>query len=207
MEETAQAYLRDTGYQLFVPPAPTLLTKPLDSTVTKSFRKNILDNKSWPEPPEGGWLLPDNWLSKVNDLIRTSFTVKYLDGVTWVVDAIEKLCGNHDLKCRKFLEAREEGYYAAHVYCRIPVELPKRTWDVERLEISVELQVTTQLQEVIKQLLHKYYAEKRTSNRKTDSPKWQWDYRSDEFAIGYLGHILHYVEGMVMEIRDKNRGS
>ena len=35
---------------------------------------------------------------------------------------------------------------------------------------------------------------------------WQWNYKSDEFAANYLGHILHYVEGMIIEIRDKKRG-
>jgi hypothetical protein len=30
-------------------------------------------------------------------------------------------------------------------------------------------------------------------------------YKSDEFAINYLGHILHYLEGTIVEIRDKGR--
>ena len=35
--------------------------------------------------------------------------------------------------------------------------------------------------------------------------KWQWDYKSDEFSANYLGHILHYVEGMIVEIREKQK--
>lgn len=33
--------------------------------------------------------------------------------------------------------------------------------------------------------------------------KWQWDYESDEFIPNYLGHILHYIEGMIMEVRKR----
>ncbi len=64
--------------------------------------------------------------------------------------------------------------------------------------------MTTQLQEVIRRLLHTYYEDKRQS--KKEQTKWQWNYNSDEFSANYLGHILHYVEGMIMEVREKQRG-
>ena len=38
-----------------------------------------------------------------------------------------------------------------------------------------------------------------------DDMKWQWDYKSDEFTANYLGHILHYVEGRIVELRDKQK--
>jgi len=53
-------------------------------------------------------------------------------------------------------------------------------------------------------LLHKYYEERRKKLKKEDII-WQWDWRSDEFSANYLGHILHYIEGMIMEIREKQR--
>jgi len=75
-------------------------------------------------------------------------------------------------------------------------------WDTIFIKISIELQITTQLQEVIRKLLHNYYEERRIRLKEEDL-KWQWDYRSDEFATNYLGHILHYIEGMIMDIREK----
>jgi hypothetical protein len=30
-----------------------------------------------------------------------------------------------------------------------------------------------------------------------------WNYRNDQFITTYLGHILHYVEGMIIEVRDR----
>jgi hypothetical protein len=82
----------------------------------KTFRKNILDNKNWPDEPGNGWIVPDNWYTKVNDIIRTLIIVKYLDGVDFVQERIGSLCDRH---------------------------------------------LTTQLQEVIRKLLHKYYEDRR----------------------------------------------
>ncbi|MGA8485346.1 MAG: hypothetical protein WB706_13230 [Nitrososphaeraceae archaeon] len=35
---------------------------------------------------------------------------------------------------------------------------------------------------------------------------WKWNYKSDLFSSSYLGHILHYVEGLILEVRDKQVG-
>jgi len=92
----------------------------------------------------------------------------------------------------------------SRLYARQTVEIPRITWDTETAEVSVELQITTQLQETIRRLLHKYYEQRRKQPSAGDV-KWQWDFRNDEFAANYLGHILHYVEGMIMEIREKQK--
>ena len=102
------------------------------------------------------------------------------------------------------MEAREEGYYAAHLYVQREFEIPRIDWDTDKVDISIEIQVTTQLQDAIRKLLHKHYEERRKQVT-DDDMKWQWDYKSDEFAANYLGHILHYVEGTIVEIREKQK--
>jgi hypothetical protein len=190
-------------YQLFDPNLIIKLeVKSFASFLEKTFRKNIIENKSWPNPPYDGWILPDNWFSRVNDIIRTLIVVKYLDGVDFIANKVKLLCEENNLYYRIYLEAREEGYYAAHQYIIKKFEIPKIDWDTEKIDISIEIQITTQLQEIIRGLLHKYYEERRTRIKKEDV-KWQWNYKGDEFTANYLGHILHYVEGMIMEIRDK----
>ena len=67
----------------------------------------------------------------------------------------------------------------------------------------MEIQITTQVQELILNLLHKYYERRRN---KIEPDNWQWDHASDEFATNYLGHILHYVEGMIVEVRERHDG-
>lgn len=110
------------------------------------------------------------------------------------------LAKKHFLDCRIDYEAKEEGYYAAHFYVIIDAVVPNREWDTQIVPTSIELQLTSQLQEVIRKLLHKHY-ENRRKEISNPPVKWQWDYRTEEFSTNYLGHILHYVEGMIMEIR------
>jgi hypothetical protein len=203
-------YFIHKGYPLFtseycVPGYnPKLLIKPFDSFLLKTFRINVINNELWPNPLIEGWVLPDNWYTKINDIIRTCLIVKYLDGVDYLINIIQTICGSLNLSCNSHLEAREEGYYAAHLYTKNEFEVPCLSWDTNKITVSIEIQITTQLQEVIKTLLHKYYEERRKSIIEEDT-KWQWNYKSDEFAANYLGHILHYIEGMIMEIREKQK--
>ncbi len=198
-----EEYLTKTGYRLFMEPdaKPELLTKPYESLLLKTFRRNVLDNANWPEPPAGGWLVPENWYSAVRDIVRTCIVVKYIDGVDFLCAKLRGLSDTNLLECELSFEAREDGYYAAHFNLRSAAEIPMMNFDSEAIKHWFELQVTTQLQEVIRRMLHLYYERKRQAPKSNDAPKWQWQYSGDEFVANYLGHILHYVEGMIMEVR------
>jgi hypothetical protein len=201
--EMNSAYQLQTGYPLWASPAtPEIQYKGFESFLLKTYRKNYLENKNWPNPPQRGWILPNNWYSVIHDILRTRFVVKYLDGVEFVISRLQELCNSKGIRHWPYYEAREEGYYAAHFYLKQKIEIPKPSWDTIVIDFSIEIQITTQIQEVIGQLTHQYYEERRKINQDKEH-KWQWDYRSDEFVANYLGHILHYVEGMIMEIRDR----
>lgn len=208
LNKIEEGYILKTGYRLFLESnLPELKTKSFESFIEKTFRKNIIYNYRWPEPPKNGWIFPSNWMNRINDTVRTLFVVKYLDGAEYLIEKLELFASNFDLNFRKFYEAREEGYYAIHTYVRSDFETPKIDFDTEIQNISIEIQVTTQLQEVIRRLLHKYYEEKRTQNSSgvEKRKQWQWNPESEEFSTNYLGHILHYVEGMILEIRNKEK--
>lgn len=204
LEEFNDEYHMETGYPLFAPRRePELLTKPFNSFLLKTFRKNVIYNPNWPEAPNAGWVLPKNWYSRISDIVRTSLIVKYLDGVDFTIDKLEALCEECDLSSpRHHLEAREEGYYAAHVYIRDTFEVPAEDWDTINIDAKVEIQIRTQVQDLIRMLLHRYYERRRKEVDQSDR-NWQWNYDSDEFSANYLGHILHYLEGMIMEVRQK----
>ena len=206
LKESEEEYQRKTdGYELFKDlTEPEIKTKPYKSLIEKTFRKNILNNSNWPKAPKEGWVLPENWLSNINDVVRTTFVVKYLDGVEFLMNKLILNCESCGLVCEKSWEARDEGYYALHMNIRQDYLIREMDWNKKPKNISFEIQITTQLQEVIRRLLHEYYEEKRTEN--VTDEKWQWNYRSDEFSTNYLGHILHYVEGMIMDIREKEKG-
>jgi hypothetical protein len=137
-------------------------------------------------------------------MVRTLISVKYLDGVEYLIHKISRMSEECGLNCQFIFEAREEGYYAGHLYFTQTINIPGIEWDTIKINAIIELQITTQLQEVIRKLLHKYY-EQRRIQLKSESQKWQWNYNDDEFIANYLGHILHYVEGMIMEIREKQK--
>lgn len=203
LTELNNEYLSVTNYQLLVNDfKPELVTKSFSSFFEKSYRKNIIYNKRFPKEPYGGWVTPDNWLENTNDILRTFFVVKYLDGVEFLMEKISDLFDNHSLNCSNSYEARDEGYYAVHLYTKYEFDIPQISWDTEKKKISVEFQITTQLQEVIGKLTHQFYEGRRINQDKIDK-KWQWRYESEEFTANYLGHILHYVEGMIMEVRSK----
>lgn len=205
MRDFNEEYLLQTGYPLFIDPnnTPKLLVKSFSSFFLKTFRINVLQNENWPEPPSGGWVLTDNWIIRSNDIVRTCFVVKYLDGVEFLKNKLITLADQLKQKSSKYYVAGTDGYYAAHVYVADMFEVPCKDYDTEKINISIELQITSQLQEVIRKLLHQHFESRR---KKTSIPdvEWQWDYKSDEFATNYLGHILHYVEGMIMEVRDRD---
>ncbi|MFX1450281.1 MAG: hypothetical protein ACFFCM_05540 [Promethearchaeota archaeon] len=206
LKEFNNDYLFETGYPLFTSNLkPELQVKSFKSFLLKTFRRNIIQNKYFPKKPEGGWIISENWFTKIGDIVRTLFIVKYLDGISFLIKKIKTICETQGLEFRDYLEAREEGYYAAHLYIKKEFEIPKEDWDTKIIKCSVEIQITTQLQEVIRTLLHKYYDANRRRLKKPIDVKWQWNYASDEFTANYLGHILHYVEGMIMEIREKQK--
>lgn len=189
--------------------APSVSTKSFDSFLLKTFRRNILENTNWPGPPDlpgqtQAWLLPTNWLAHINDVVRTCITVKYLDAAKFLINKLEEHCDTLKLKHRNYFAAVDDGYYAAHLYVRQTYEIPKVTFDTEQVSVEVEIQVTTQLQEVIRRLLHVHY-ERRRKLQPASRNEWQWDYKSNEFATNYLGHVLHYAEGMIMQVRDRQK--
>jgi ppGpp synthetase/RelA/SpoT-type nucleotidyltranferase len=195
-------YYADTRYRLFAFTDLELFRKPWQSFMDKTYRKNVLLNPNWPGAPDTGWLLPENWFEQIHDIVRTTLVVKYLDGVQNLTQALEEIAFRRDVDFEFNLEARDEGYYAAHAYASVQVPIPTDNWTVATKNVQFEIQITTQLQEVIRRLTHQEYETRRKSEPEPNT-KWQWDFRAPAFTPNYLGHILHYMEGMIMEVRDR----
>lgn len=203
--------LRDTS-------APAIQVKGYSSVVEKTYRYNILQNHRWPSPPippteeelkiatrpeeAGKWYGPDNWVSLFPDIIRTRLTVKFLDGVPWLADNLARLADEVGTEAQPSFQARPDGYHGVHVLIGHTFEV----FDLEkRIEVSVpglvEVQVKTQIEESIVDLLHTVY--ERWRLEETPPERWQWDHNSPDFAVNYLGHTLHYLEGMMVVARER----
>jgi hypothetical protein len=171
----------------------------------ETYRKNVLENGKFPEAPADGWCLPPGWYSQIHDIVRTTIVVKYIDGVPLVLKRLGDIASATGLASSGNLETREDGYYGAHFNCHKECEIPTMDWSKETRLIDLEIQVTTQIKDVIKQLLHTYYEAHRMTGLPARLSDIAWNYREEEFVATYLGHILHYVEGMIIEVRDRRR--
>ncbi|MDD4924655.1 MAG: hypothetical protein PHF74_07500 [Dehalococcoidales bacterium] len=90
-----QACYSDYGYNLFnTLNIPEIKDKEFSSFLEKTYRLNILRNDNYPKPHVlyKEWIVPSNWFEKVNDCIRTTFIVTYLDGVTFFKEKLQELC-------------------------------------------------------------------------------------------------------------------
>jgi hypothetical protein len=188
-------------YGLYASSAPRIEAKDWDRFLDKTWRRNVVHNNNWPGAPTDGWLTPPDWFCSVKDIVRTLFVVKYMDGVLFLGDQLEQLARRHGLEAESSLEGTPAGYYAGHLAVRHLADLPLETWETEQRSVAVEIQITTQLHEVIRRLLHQHYERRRVEESDDDS--WKWDHLGGEFQANYLGHILHYLDGQILRTRDE----
>ncbi|HCG63239.1 MAG: hypothetical protein A2Y31_04125 [Spirochaetes bacterium GWC2_52_13] len=202
-EDYELEYKSRKEFDLFSKEKVEIVTKSFDSVVDKTFRKNVIKNDKWlPDPDKcENVILLHEAFKKLNDCIRTRLVVKYLDGVTFVVDKLMSLAKAHGIEARVDYEAKEKGYYAAHVYIYEIFNIPPLDYEASKEQVKFEIQITTQIQDTIYLLTHKYYDASR-SQTITKTKTWQWDYESDEFSANYMGHMLHYLEGIIMNVRE-----
>jgi len=184
---------------------PKLVCKSYDSLIDKSYRKNIIENENFPDSPNGGWIKPEDWFCKIKDLVRTTIIVRYLDGVEFLVNKIQNLANTHKVDFSVDFEAREVGYYAAHITLKNYHKILGIDGLEHKILFSIEIQISTELQEAVKELTHKIYEHVRDLPKNLDGKKWQWNNQSIEFKSYYLGHILHYVDGMLLEAREMQK--
>ena len=117
--------LLNSGFDLLSrPDAPPLHRKSFESFLEKTFGQNVSHNVDWPEPPTiygatektTGWVLPNDWLVRSKDIVRTSIVVRYLDGVVYLKESLEKLADDHGIPHGSYFAADSSGHYAAHLY-------------------------------------------------------------------------------------------
>ena len=178
-------------------------TKPYDSVVDKTFRLNCNWNRAFPKEPAQGWVKSVNWFSSLDDLIRTALVCRYLDGPELVCRAISEKASKLGLVSEFGPRATDEGYYAYHCYVKIPVNLMTGlVGTISQTDVEIEIQVTTQLQEVLKDLTYPFYRIRRIGTRRAP-PMERWDFNTAQFKSSYLAHTLHLIEAMIVQLRNE----
>lgn len=186
---------------------PVLVAKPWSSFLDKTYRLNVLANHRWPEPPEDGWLTPEDWLGRIGDIVRTTLYVRYLDGVEFLADHVRRVAEDCGCGCVVEYQPGDDGYYALHLDVDAEFEIPRREWDTMRLKTTVELQITTGVKGLIKELLEERYRKTRLEAPSAAPAKpIAWMLGTDAFSLSYLGHVTHYIEETIVRLRDKKEG-
>lgn len=199
----AEEYKTQTGSDLLMENSRlSPIQKPYDSAINKSFRKNIILNDHYPGPPKKGWITPKNLPDHINDSVRGTLVCKFIDGPSYVSARLTDYADALGLRNRQYSQERDEGYYAYHFYAGFDVELYNNIGQVRKSTVDMEIQITTQFQEVLRSLTHRFYEERRLQSE-VDHSKWKWDHKSNRFRVGYLSHALHLLEAMITESRDK----
>lgn len=188
-------------------PTLHLSSKSFDSSVNKEYRNNVLWNRHWPEPPtydwkEGAeWVHPSAWYETFNDLVRGTLVCRYIDGPKVLAQALAAQAESLGLRHRYDSRQSDEGYYAYHFYVYLPGQIVDQNFDKRDVTFQVEIQLTTQLQDALRELTHRFYEAQRITQGE-DHGAWKWDVSSNRFRASYLGHTLHLLESVILQVKD-----
>lgn len=181
---------------------PKLFTKTYDSAINKTYRANVLFNRNYPEPPKDGRIDGANFYRRINDIIRTRLVCRYLDGPQFVAERLQKYCEQLNIPCRVHAMNNDRGYYAWHFYCRNQMDVFGGAGVISE-EIEFELQITTQLVDVLDALTHTLYEADRVTPGGRPDDSWKWQPETQRFKSAYLGHTLHLLEGVILGLKNE----
>jgi ppGpp synthetase/RelA/SpoT-type nucleotidyltranferase len=165
LKEMSRHYAVGNPNLLFYPPDRVddlrILQKPFRSVIDKLYRRNVLYNSSYPAAPRDGFIEVVNFYEEIDDLLRTMIVCKYMDGPKYVCENLSAYCDSIGIVSHYRELSTDAGYYAWHFYFQTPVDLIINKIIDER-RIWVEIQLTTQLAEVINSLTHGLYEARRS---------------------------------------------
>ena len=181
-----------------------LYEKPFASAFEKAYRIDCLGNDDWPDPPDGrrAWLQPSNYQATLNDLVRTTIYVRFMDGAPFLAERLAETTREHGVMSSIEYRSDATGYYAIHLSVALEAYVTGIGWEAELVNFDVEIQIATMTQWVLRTLSHDLYARQRVS--RPDDDQWQWQPSGEPFQTSYLGHLLHYADGMMVELRKQS---
>ncbi|RWK30803.1 hypothetical protein [Mesorhizobium sp.] len=203
----ADRYREERGFGLFTgnPQKPGLLRKSIESAVEKTFRINVLENQFFPNPPyikgTHQWLVEDNLYRILKDLVRCRIVCRYMDGPEYLCSLVHESM-QPDLDVTYKSMESDLGYYSWHLSIPVTAGVMKSNGNIVDENARYEVQITTQLQDVLNDLTHAFYEDKRIGDAIEPIP-WRWRPHEAKFQGVYFGHTLHMLEGMLVELKRK----
>ncbi|WP_133161739.1 hypothetical protein [Deinococcus koreensis] len=177
--------------------------KSIESIINKAYRINkILEDD--PSIRDFQPIIPNQWMNQVTDICRGTIVCRYIDGPLYLGSRICEYLKSLGCYSNLVAVAKDRGYYAYHIEFTFPIDVVNyRAGEATREDIRFEMQITTQLQQVLYSLTHPYYEMLRVG-RVMEAENWQWEYDSVKFKSAYLSHTLHLLESLILEVRDSD---
>jgi ppGpp synthetase/RelA/SpoT-type nucleotidyltranferase len=129
---------------------------------------------------------------------------KFIDAPKILAEALTNHAVSAGCTGRHIHRSTDEGYYAFHHYTAFQVEVVDDEWNSQTTNMEFEIQLTTQLQEVLRELTHPLYETAKLAIGPRDD-QWKWDYDTPRFQTSYLGHTLHMIEAMIVQVRNTGK--
>jgi len=197
LDKSKEKYIIPEYLFLTDPESVTLAFKPLESILNKIYRVNVVNSRKWPRLDGENLISLDNFHLHLNDIFRTRFICRYLDGPKFACEHLSRICKELGVDHEFRAVTTNLGYHAWHFYYKQAMDDFAGTGSAD---ITIELQFTTQLAEVIGSLTHVQYESSRLGEKFDDD--WRWNVNSKQFRPYYIANGLHLLEGVILEFRD-----
>ena len=138
-------------------------------------------------------------IPKLNDFVRTRVACRYIDGVDFLAKKLMEIGAETNCVPQLRREGRIEGYFAQHITLEQNV-IFRLAGHEQLATINCEIQLASELATRVWQASHPLYEEARMGHEAPE--EWQWKPNEPRFMANQLGHMIHLVDGLLVQLRD-----
>jgi hypothetical protein len=174
---------------------PDFVPKSKESITDKLERKYPVDQLE-------GAFLGEYPIPNIGDMVRVRLTCSYLDGVEFLASKLMELAKSAGVTAIHEKQGKIEGYYAQHINITQDVML-KIAGHTILIRISAEIQIATDMSTKMWDTSHGLY--ERTRGQPMEAENWQWKHSDPRFISNQLGHLVHLVDGLLIQLRESTK--
>lgn len=189
-------YRAATGSTLLSQPRlPDFTPKTIESILNKLQRK--YPNDKLTDAFVGPYPIP-----RIGDMVRVRLTCSYLDGVEFLANKLMELAKSTGTIAVHEKQGKIEGYYAQHINISQDVML-KVAGAIALVRVDCEIQIATDMSTKMWDTSHGLY--ERVRGQPTEAESWQWKHSDPRFISNQLGHLVHLVDGLLIQLRESTK--
>ena len=132
------------------------------------------------------------------DLVRTRIACRYIDGVEFLASRILALAQEMNLSPKLERKGSIEGYFAQHITADQQVFF-RLAGEGQPTKIVCEIQIASEMATRMWDATHPLYENVRRDPAEPED--WQWKPNDSRFISNQLGHMVHLVDGLLVQLR------